>query len=1471
MDSSIPPNLPPHIVEQLNELNQEFKEGYLTEKGYIKKRVIILSKVPNTVQLSHNLAPSIITAPSSDLHSTLSDTTSSHHRDYSISGITRNSTVRSSRIGQEIAPPNVNVELQKPLDPRVISDMNTGDGAFESLASILRHRSTTYQRETALIIVDSKGKESVTITWEKLYLKAEKVAQQIRDKSGLYKNDRVCLIYQNVEVVEFTIALFGCFLAGVVAVPITLDMRIQEMIHIMTVTQSHLCLTSDSVLKYLDRKVTAHSKLKWPKGLEFWKTTDFGSYHPQKNQDPPNLQVPDLAYIEFVKSPDGELNGVAISHKTIMQQMNLLTKILSSNPTYDGKSFKRKDISFTRHRNVMLNILDVRKSVGLIVGTLLNVFSGNVMVWTPSSLLDIAGLYANIITRFGVTVLLNDYLSLKQVVYNYQSFPQYTRKFSKKEVDFSKVKWVLIYTSIVDGEFHEILTNRWLKPLGCKNVDNVVAPLLTLSEFGGMVISMRDWIGEEHKLNTKILTPFADDDETTRNVSSLSEVLIDKQSLTTNTVKVISDRPPPITENYKTSDFLRIGSFGYPLPDSTLAIVNPETCYLAEAMQVGEIWIDSVSLPGGFWGTPEGTQNIFHARCRDHEGFLDLEFLRTGLLGFTFNGKVYVLGLYEDRLRQRMTYLDKKEANSEVFEYKYHYSDHLAYTLARAIPQKRVSDSSAFDVLFNNEYLPVVVIESLAAVPNAQGAVDIPELDMIASKSFTILERYHNVRPYCILILPPDTLPRTIKSGIPGIANMMCKRYFLEGNLRSVYVKYNIKRSITEIPRSKYYLDSIWSESVSQYRYKSLKDDEQQFSGLDYRDTAIDDRTKNPLTDFESILEIFLWRVKHQGDELAFSTVTRSAAKQSSWKKLDNKIAGVVAMILDKMKKGKLRYGDRIGLMYTLSEDFVAALYACWFTGLVPIPLNAVDQNRVGEDILSLFNAVKDYEIVNLFVNHDVDTILRNKPVSTYMKENPTLHMLKVRNTTKTSSKTSLSSYQNSIKHALGGKKTDNDSTCLILLYWTEDNARVGVSLTMNIISAMCKITKETCQLESTKPIMACVRHTCGIGFIQSALIGPYIGATTYVLPPLEFATNPNSFFTAVSRNRIKDVYVTPQMLDYAMRKLRTVDFSLEKVKNLMVGYDGRPDVRMIKNVATRFSATKLSSSSISSVYAHPFNPMITIRSYLSFDPIDLWVDPDGLRLGLISIVNPSNVPNAVHLQDSGIVPVCTQIAIVNPQTRRLCKVGEFGEIWVCSEANAQGSLVRFDKNGKTFDTLQFNAKIVNGDSSLTYIRTGDLGFLHNVSRVDKTGTLEFQPLFVLGPIANTFEAMGLMHFVTDIENSIENSHNEIVIGGTCVFKVDGFVVAVVDTTRAKYLSSLVPVIFNNVLSNHNLILDIVAFTKPGSFPYSRLGIKQRAKIVQLFTNKKLGIQAQYGLNYGENSLIKTVQEFDHDEPAHNK
>ena len=93
-----------------------------------------------------------------------------------------------------------------------------------------------------------------------------------------------------------------------------------------------------------------------------------------------------------------------------------------------------------------------------------------------SKVMEIQGLYANLISKWRA-LLLADYFGLKRVTYDYQQSPSATRYFSKTQrVDLSSVKWALVNALTIDGEFMEILAERYLRPLGCQHPKMLLSP-----------------------------------------------------------------------------------------------------------------------------------------------------------------------------------------------------------------------------------------------------------------------------------------------------------------------------------------------------------------------------------------------------------------------------------------------------------------------------------------------------------------------------------------------------------------------------------------------------------------------------------------------------------------------------------------------------------------------------------------------------------------------------------------------------------------------------------------------------------------------------------------------------------------------------------------------------------------------------------------------------------------------------------
>ncbi|KAJ5426357.1 hypothetical protein N7465_001427 [Penicillium sp. CMV-2018d] len=1378
------------------------------------------------------------------------------------------------------------IEHLLPLEPREIPfalndphDKNIPMSNFDNLPTVLRHRARAHPKQAAYWVLDAKGKEVASITWEKLSSRAEKVAQVIRDKSNLYRGDRVALIYRETEIIEFAVALLGCFIAGVVAVPINSLDDYTSLNIVLTSTQAHLALTTENNLKNFQRDITAQ-KLSWPRGVEWWKTNEFGSFNPKKKDDTPALQVPDLAYIEFARAPTGDMRGVVMSHRTIMHQMACLSAIISTVP---AESNARQ---YGTKGETIISYLDPRQGIGMIIAILLTVYGGHTTVWHEDRAVETPGLYAHLITKYKASVMATDYSGLKIATYNYQQDPMSTRHFKKNsEPNFSSVKICLIDTLTLDPEFHEILADRWLRPMRNPRAREIVAPMLCLPEHGGMVISMRDWLGGEERMGcalTHEMDPASRDDakkeeeslaksETKTGFGSsllgggsrvstikqspkneLSEVLLDKEALKSNEVVVLAMGEDARKYASSMPHAVRVGAFGYPIPDATLAVVDPETNLLCTPNVIGEIWVDSPSLSGGFWALPKHTEAIFHARPYKFEEpnptpiLVEPEFLRTGLLGCVIEGRLFILGLYEDRLRQKVEWV---EHGQEIVEHRYFFVQHLTVSILKKVP--KIHDCTAFDVFVNEEHLPVIVLESYSAstAPTTSGGpprqLDSVLLDSLAERCMEVLYQEHHLRVYCVLLTAPNSLPRVTKNGRQEIGNMLCRKDFESGMLQAVHVKFGVERSVLNLPVGVDPEGGIWSPTALASRQELLAYQEKQYSGVDYRDVVMDDRTSTPLNNFKTIVDLLQWRVSRQAEELAYCSIDGRGkeGKGVTWKKFDLKVSAVATYLKNKVK---VRPGDHLVLMYTHSEEYIYAIHACLCLGAVVIPMAPIDQNRLSEDAPAFLHIISDFNVKAIIVNTEVDHVMRQKLVSQHIKQSAQVLRIGVPaiyNTTKPSKQ---SHGCRELGYTVKDTWLQANQPALVWTYWTPDQRRISVQISHESIMGMCKVQKETCQMTSSRPVLGSVRSTLGLGFLHTCLMGIFVGAPTYLVSPVDFAQNPMTLFVTLARYKIKDTYATSQMLDYAMSAMAGKGFQLQELKNLMISAEGRPRTDIYGKVRLHFANASLDRTSINVIYSHVLNPMVTTRSYMCIEPIELWLDLRSLRQGLIYPVDPDADPTALLLQDSGMVPVNTQIAIVNPETCTLAHVGEYGEIWVQSDACAQG----FYKSKQEFDSERLNGRVADGDPSVPYVRTGDLGFLHTVTRPIGPGgqPVDMQVLFLLGNIGETFEVNGLNHFPMDIENSVENCHRNIVTGGCAIFQAGGLVVVVVEVTRKAYLAALVPVIVDVILMEHQVVADIVAFVSRGDFPRSRLGEKQRGKVLASWVTRKLRTIAQFSI-----------------------
>lgn len=194
---------------------------------------------------------------------------------------------------------------------------------------------------------------------------------------------------------------------------------------------------------------------------------------------------------------------------------------------------------------------------------------------------------------------------------------------------------------------------------------------------------------------------------------------------------------------------------GRPLRDQQVIIVDPETRSPSEPMAIGEIWVSGLSVAQGYFGDPELTRQVFAATMISGP---EPKYLRTGDLGFLWQGELYICG----RLRDIII---KAGAN--------YFAEDIEHSAARSHPGLRANCGAAFGVdLGGSERLVIVQELDYGKRPNVH--------ELIGSIQKAI-SRDHDTLADAIAILKPGSLDKT-SSG--KIRRQHTKSLFLSNQLR---------------------------------------------------------------------------------------------------------------------------------------------------------------------------------------------------------------------------------------------------------------------------------------------------------------------------------------------------------------------------------------------------------------------------------------------------------------------------------------------------------------------------------------------------------------------------------------------------------------------------------------------------------------------------------------------------------------
>lgn len=200
-------------------------------------------------------------------------------------------------------------------------------------------------------------------------------------------------------------------------------------------------------------------------------------------------------------------------------------------------------------------------------------------------------------------------------------------------------------------------------------------------------------------------------------------------------------------------------SLGQPLQEQQVVVVNTETLRPCAPGEVGEIWVSGPSITQGYWRRPEETEYTFRARLADSNAG---PFMRTGDLGFLYNGELFITGRLKDLI---------------IIRGSNHYPQDIERTVERSHAAVRSSCVAAFSVEVRGS-------EQLVIVAEIERQYLRGNMDEIVSSIRQAVAEQHELQTYSITLIKPGSI---LKTSSGKVQRRGCREAFLTQTLETVY------------------------------------------------------------------------------------------------------------------------------------------------------------------------------------------------------------------------------------------------------------------------------------------------------------------------------------------------------------------------------------------------------------------------------------------------------------------------------------------------------------------------------------------------------------------------------------------------------------------------------------------------------------------------------------------------------------
>ena len=429
--------------------------------------------------------------------------------------------------------------------------------------------------------------------------------------------------------------------------------------------------------------------------------------------------------------------------------------------------------------------------------------------------------------------------------------------------------------------------------------------------------------------------------------------------------------------------------------------------------------------------------------------------------------------------------------------------------------------------------------------------------------------------------------------------------------------------------------------------------------------------------------------------------------------------------------------GERVLLLFPQGLAYLAALFGCFYAGVIAVPAYPPRNNR---NLIRLQAIMDDCGARHILADADgVEHIKRLK------KGFPGYSLLV---------------YESLLETGLHWAERQISGTDIAYLQYTSGSTGTpkGVIVTHRNMMVNIEGLKETYYPNDARRMVSWIPMYHDMGLLSMMVALTIEKCTCYFMSPVHFVQKPARWLQAISRYRA-DYTVGPNFaLDLCCEKISAEDLAgidLHSLRCITVGAE-QVHLSTLLRFCQKFAPCGFDFMAFCPGYGLA-EATLGVSVLSANESLQIASKDDLGQSRFLDRCPQEPGQPARYWVSNGHIIKGTDVKIVEPQTGLALPEGSEGEVWVCNP----GSVSPGYWGNPEASQAVFGNRLL-GDAERNYLRTGDLGFLRHGE------------LFITGRVKDMIIIRGRNYYPQDIELAAAQAHPALASNASAAFAIEG-------------------------------------------------------------------------------------------------